>query len=439
MMRLNSAVGIFALGLQPTKLLSSSVHPADCSESLTVYPDFNPSGLQHNTVKKTWTHDVYETDLTNNRMSMRRFKKGQRKRHHTREHQKQQEQEKDCDPFSEEADLGILSCGYQEYCVVNEASALGGRCVEASVLNHRQMDNVRRAQEEGSSNLFEYAISQVCYNSNNTYCTCSNMNETEKTGVVSCHYYNDFCYRFATSCATNYTACVTSKSETTFTEVGAYDEKSCWYYSQPKAFKMCFSGSFVNYTAQEECSVTIDDVECTSCVVVPTPIEFCYEDGSCSNQTAFCYHFDCSSIDGGWAGVDCFMFYDYGCDVVECSICGEGEEISLPEETFQINKSSAFPNKSSSLVIDARCGDTYWLTSVSTEKCQEIQSFAYEVCGCIGGEEIQGPSTNGANSTQTPSTDSKSGSSQHLSIGRGVLVTGFLMSLIGSAGAFIGW
>ncbi len=67
-------------------------------------------------------------------------------------HQKHQEQEKDCDPFSEEADLGILSCGYQEYCVVNEASALGGRCVEASVLDHTQKENVRRAaQQEGPS------------------------------------------------------------------------------------------------------------------------------------------------------------------------------------------------------------------------------------------------------------------------------------------------
>jgi hypothetical protein len=39
---------------------------------------------------------------------------------------------KNCDPLSHDADIGILSCGFGQECIVDEASSLGGVCVQTS-------------------------------------------------------------------------------------------------------------------------------------------------------------------------------------------------------------------------------------------------------------------------------------------------------------------
>jgi hypothetical protein len=423
-MRLASSVGVFAVGLPPTTSLSSAFHT---SESTTAYPELDPSGLQEHSVQNILNYGSYQSSsLANIHMAAGMFRRGQRTKRQKNVYQHHHELQKDCDPLSFEADLGILSCGYKEYCEANEDSELGGRCVEASDFKHRAVQQ---------QNKLEYYTSALCYN--NTYCTCSNIKPDEYSGLISCDVEVEVCAEYPNICDTAVEICSTYKRGVEFIGVGAIDYQLCLAITQPTSFNMCVYSSFLNATA-EKCSVKFNAVECNSCGISPTPAEICFEDGTCYNDNILCYHFDCTNAEGGWAGTDCFPFYEYGCDVVECSICGEGEEVTLPDATFKIDKSSALPNVTS-LTLEARCGDTIWLNSVSAEQCGEIQSLASKVCGCTTGVKTQAPSSNSTSPTEPSPSNPPSGSSQILSSRQATMVAGFLMLLVGSAGGLMCW
>jgi len=440
-MRLASAVGVFAVGLPPTTSLWSAQEVR--SKSMTAFPE------QEYPVQKILTYDdSYDaSSLTNKPIATGIFKKGPRKKRQRIVNHRQ----KECDPWSLEADLGILSCGYNEYCEVNEDSDLGGRCVDTWSLDHRAV------QESSSGNIIEY-YQNIC--DSKPTCTCTNMNETENSGMISCVVDTEVCTEYPNICDTAVEMCSTYKSDLTFQGVGAFDYQLCSEITQPNTFNMCVYASFANFTGVE-CAFKLNDVECTSCEMVPTPTEICFEDGHCYNNTFFCYSFDCTNVEGGWAGNDCFPFYQYGCDVDDCKICSNEEELTLSNATFKIDKDSPLANVTS-VMIEARCGDTFWLDGLSTEKCGEIQSIASEVCGCTTGEttsspssgvttpaevsptgdssaETQAPSSNSTSPTETTPSNPSSGSSQHLSSLRVIMITGFLMFLLGSAGGLRGW
>ncbi|KAG7359044.1 hypothetical protein IV203_015633 [Nitzschia inconspicua] len=310
----------------------------------------------------------------------------------------QRKENQECDPsLSDDADVGILSCGYNEYCIGSEDSSLGGRCVPIVTHDHlRRVEETTEGNEATPANetdltLFEYFTSFCEYPG----CTCTNLNEDDHTLNMSCSTLQERCHETFSRCGVHVTDCyflnvdVIFNDSYTYTVYGCYDRAG---KGDSDDSSICYYHQTVNDTT-DECTVSLNGEPCSSCEVVPTffDVYYCDENTTCYNITEDCFHFDCTNVKGGWVGNDCaaVFFEDYGC--VECALCDAGEVVSFPDATLVSVSRSAPMAKN-----DTHCGDGPIINDVTLAECMRLQLNAEDVCGCVpksndGGEETKVP------------------------------------------------
>ncbi|KAG7359198.1 hypothetical protein IV203_015787 [Nitzschia inconspicua] len=347
-------------------------------------------------------------------------------------HRVQQSMEKpvECDPSLPDADVGILSCGYNEYCVKSDDSNLGGRCVPAI-----SRDHLRRLEEEetnedddtaacsGSMDVSFETVSSYCDYPN---CTCTNVNEEEQTLNTICNM-EEYCYESVSHCGVNITDCFFMTGEITVNDASTYHSSFCYDRTGKGDIygsSICINHTSVNFS-KVECAVSFNGESCASCDIVPTFYEiFPSSPGTyCYNITYDCFHYDCTNVKSGWKGNDCFPvpFQNYGC--VECSLCNPGEVVTFPDATMvSVSRSDV------NVEAATRCGDGHlgW-QNVTLAECAELQVKARDMCGCVSQSDVGGTETNVP--TQTPGDTEPSGTISFISFHSIVMMTTLLSAV----------
>jgi hypothetical protein len=316
--------------------------------------------------------------------------------------------QKECDPNAVDADLGILSCGYNEYCASSDDSLLGGRCVPLSsrhflrrVEEISEEDNATISYNTTDMNLFELGMSYC----EKPYCVCSNVNEEAYTVDVTCNY-EEYCGTVTSNCGVNASICFENTLKVNLTEPYVYSLSRCYQTTSNGDFDVisfCYNSTLVNSTAID-CAVSANGESCKSCEVVPKFYDvYCPEPTTCYyNFTAFCYYFDCTNVNGGWAGNDCDSYpkfiQEYGC--VECSICEAEEVATFPEATL-VSVSRSDLQAENTLY----CGDGPVINDVTLAQCVEIELLADEVCGCVPKGQEGEPTKQPSDTTTESPTD----------------------------------
>ncbi|KAG7354671.1 hypothetical protein IV203_004027 [Nitzschia inconspicua] len=319
-------------------------------------------------------------------------------------------EKQECDPSLSDADIGILSCGYNEYCVRSDNSKLGGHCVPAIIHDHlRRLEETNEEDDSTAANETYTAVfdegMKFCELS---YCTCANVNKEKQTLSISCALEEN-CYESVSRCGVNVSDCFIYTSEMEMVDPHSYSDFRCFNATGlgdgGESF-VCYYHKAVNFT-RVECAVSLNGEACASCEVQSTFYEYCGEPTSCYNLTLECSYFDCTNIQGGWKGNDCERnppsIQEYGC--VECSLCDPSEVVSFPDATL-VSVSRSAEN-------DTRCGDGPILNDVTLAECAELKLKAEDVCGCVpqsdgGGEETIVP-TQKPGDTTVPPTEKPSG------------------------------
>ena len=87
-----------------------------------------------------------------------------------------------CDPELDEADVGLLSCGFNYYCAESQDSYLGGECVEALNGSNQQP----RRLEDGSDDVFD--VVGACDPSSPYFskCDCTMFDSVSGNGYIKC-------------------------------------------------------------------------------------------------------------------------------------------------------------------------------------------------------------------------------------------------------------
>ena len=250
----------------------------------------------------------------------------------------------ECDPNSQwndaDADIGVLSCGYHEYCAVDQTSYLGGRCCSSRGENADALRRIQEPEDGGDNNataiynvtaddqyLFDLLVEEFCYDTELASCSCSNVNATSYSGTGECLYPYECYYVYFESCAANISTCFSYTITVDLLGEGNYNRVDCFDQKVPEEMSICYYSTHPRYSqnsSAETCALTLNGRDCSSCVVVPTIYEVCSEDyysnstaALCVNATYACYHFDCTNVDGGWEGNDCaqppYDLYAYAC------------------------------------------------------------------------------------------------------------------------------
>ena len=96
-----------------------------------------------------------------------------------------------CDPELDEADVGLLSCGFNYYCAESVDSYLGGECVEAVNGSYQQP----RLLQDGGNNGLSSLGPEVCDPSSPDFskCDCAMFDAVSGNGYIKCLYYENSC------------------------------------------------------------------------------------------------------------------------------------------------------------------------------------------------------------------------------------------------------
>lgn len=183
----------------------------------------------------------------------------------------------ECDPSSQELDIGILSCGIGKYCDESTESSLGGLCVDHE---NEASSSVNRMLQDDA--LTPYCSGGDLYMSYN--CNCQAVDNITGTGEVFCTPYEDCC---SVVDGENSTVCRTLTYNITFAERAVEAFETCYDITQPYARSACVTTYYSNST-DATCAWMIDDDICSSCT--PSGI----------NRSA-CQEFDCTNIPGDFA------------------------------------------------------------------------------------------------------------------------------------------
>lgn len=245
----------------------------------------------------------------------------------------------ECDP---EADIGVLACGTNEYCMEVPESSFGGVCVSSVTTTG---GTERRIFElHGHGDFF-------CGEVPNRFCDCSSWNSSTYTGIIQCGRRVG-CYE---SCEDTY-YCLDFL--TTYVNDGTTAVRSDF---------RSFTGTFVSNISDVGgwdingdyfCEIVINGTACSYCNFL--------------NST--CRSFDCSNAghdfydcETGAGNVVLFTFPPPTCNyTTECSICAEGEFLVEGDIYVDLNagpRSCAFlynftESKEDLLSIDPLCGYT---------------------------------------------------------------------------------
>jgi hypothetical protein len=171
----------------------------------------------------------------------------------------------ECDPFSEELDVGVLSsCGMDKHCKESTDSLLGGLCEEVEV---SAFSSILDGEDESWSTYY-------CDTLN---CDCDLLDRETVTGKVVCNRYTDCCAPDDSFCASaTYTINLIADERLSWT--GCYD------FTDPYSRSVCRVLGFSNdeYKA-ETCEWSVDDETCTSCNVVFDSEGYYSTDFDCTN------------------------------------------------------------------------------------------------------------------------------------------------------------
>lgn len=215
----------------------------------------------------------------------------------------------ECDP-----DVGLLSCGFGQYCSASADSKLGGTCVPFHDINRKLQ--VGDGNETTSFN-FEYCDPNSSYYG--IYdCDCSGWDLETSTGTLNC--------KSAEVCPENCEdTCYTA--ELYFTTDGQqYSAVACYDVTKPYAQRAC-----LGYSSDMTCEISIDDTSCTSCMVNTT--SYCFDDECVSYECAI---FDCENVNAGHGSTcndELVPPALVGCMGTGCSICPDNT-IAHPDAEF---------------------------------------------------------------------------------------------------------
>ena len=188
---------------------------------------------------------------------------------------------KECNPKSDDPDVGILSCGRDGLCIEIDGSGLGGICID-SIDSYRPLIPRRRflhlnGADISSTYQYYHNASKVispdyfCYTG--TFCDCSGIDNVTKKGSLSCDS-GFYCFK-----PENTTCFSTSRLSATFRENGSYYFQQCYSFVSPESLELCY---FFNSTVSGGLtSCTVDNVTCNAC------------NSGYGNVT--CLYFDCSN------------------------------------------------------------------------------------------------------------------------------------------------
>lgn len=229
----------------------------------------------------------------------------------------------ECDP-----DLGLLSCGFGNFCQESTESSLGGECVQIA-----NSESGRDLQEVDASNSTEVSVlAQLCDPSSPEFgsfeCDCADWNLSNVTGTVSCNL-TDY------SCNENCTDTCYAADFKYFTDGSEIVLDYCYHFLKPFEQSFCFG-----FSNDRTCQIELDGTTCSSC---NTTYRLNCETGSCVNEP--CANFDCNNVglgDGNAcedsivpsAYYECYLeIYDL---YPSCSICPDSDGVLYPENEFEI-------------------------------------------------------------------------------------------------------
>lgn len=141
---------------------------------------------------------------------------------------------KECDPKSDNVDVGILSCGPGRYCQSDADSSLGGVCA---------------AMARGM------ASSGPCSSSYPYKCDCSNVNNKTYSGNAVCEDIPYICYPGCSDYCLGMNVTITLQKGTPVYYQG------CYNFTWPYRAVFCYTYNPSAY----DCTYTINGVNCTSC------------------------------------------------------------------------------------------------------------------------------------------------------------------------------
>ena len=140
---------------------------------------------------------------------------------------KKQPTKKACDPNADQdsaADVGLLACGMGHFCKASEMSLLGGFCT-SEVATEIDINIARRAEDVGKPTM---TPNDLCTYTPVRYCDCNTFDYDAGDGTISCLGYYDECYSYTIDVAfvDNEIASITQ----CFSFTSPYEREFCYYY-----------------------------------------------------------------------------------------------------------------------------------------------------------------------------------------------------------------
>lgn len=191
-----------------------------------------------------------------------------------------------CNPSSVDPDVGILSCGSDQYCMESKLSELGGVCVAK--------DLPATTSRELFANGYYFDMAEYYCGSSGSWedyldCDCSNFDKATKTGTAKCELLNTYCFQ-DTSCET----CVKLSASFRIASRNDYSIDWCYNFFLPYEQNICVEYTH-NPQASATCRINLNDMQCTSCSVS----YYDYTDPKTAEvHRSTCAAFDCTNTDG---------------------------------------------------------------------------------------------------------------------------------------------
>jgi hypothetical protein len=299
----------------------------------------------------------------------------------------------ECNP-----DVGVLACGFGEYCNGSMESSLGGVCVPLASEFRRGLDQGMYGSAAPTDSPLDSYINVNATGSptasptgtNGTYtdttggpgvycdpdspfygdleCNCEDWVSENNTGALECTLFNETCY----------TGCEDTCYSIDFsynTDGSAISYQYCYDFVSPFEQTFCFG-----FSSDQSCLISLDGTTCSSCY---TSYRLNCDNGSCDSES--CSNFNCSNLDLG-TGNSCYdsvvppAFYDcylyLNDQYPSCSICPD-DNIAYPETYFDLPGYGSFNC--------SYIGDLASYGTLNPQQCTYATALAANAC-CEGAE-----------------------------------------------------
>lgn len=274
------------------------------------------------------------------------------------------------------ADIGVLECGTDEYCLESSTSTTGGICVAtataatlASSSEHTRSSpyefstprsqSRRRLQEDRfSSDVCDEDFGGAPVES----CDCSDFDSTSGLGTFGCTISSYTCF-FEGYCG-----------EWTFSKTILEDRvvsEYCYGFTVPEEVQICYEVSTL-----PSCALQVNGIPCNSCEIV----------NLVGDGLPGCYEFDCRNTIANSAGNDCQdeylvesifpMIFDTETQAPDfvCQLCADGSDPTNLQAMVEFP--GLAPLTCADLIVAAEDG------SIIQTQCDLLQPFIQEPCGC---------------------------------------------------------